>query len=117
MYDWIEIRMATDALWSNIRCALKRQGIVSPEMLDRDQTLRPKRDSLEKQIQRLLRDLDLEREEVDRWRITAEKNRNAQQSQSRSSPQETQYLCLQGAAQLQVTPRGHGIHLLRPDRP
>ena len=37
MYDWVEVRMATDALWSSIRCALTRQGISSPETLDRDQ--------------------------------------------------------------------------------
>ena len=37
MYDWIELRLATDALWSSIRWALKRQGMASPETLDRDQ--------------------------------------------------------------------------------
>jgi ABC-type phosphate/phosphonate transport system substrate-binding protein len=37
MYDWIETRMATNALWSCIHHALKRQGIPSPETLDRDQ--------------------------------------------------------------------------------
>ena len=38
MYDWIETRLATNALWSCIHDALKRQGIASPETLDRDQT-------------------------------------------------------------------------------
>ena len=38
MYDWIEARMATNALWSCIHHALKRQGIASPETLDRNQT-------------------------------------------------------------------------------
>ena len=37
MYDWIETRLATNALWSCIHDALKRQGIASPETLDRDQ--------------------------------------------------------------------------------
>ncbi len=37
MYDWIETRIATDALWSSIRSALQRQGKASPETLDRDQ--------------------------------------------------------------------------------
>ena len=38
MYDWIETRRATNALWSCIQYALKCQGIASPEALDRDQT-------------------------------------------------------------------------------
>ena len=37
MYDWIETRVATNALWSCIHYALKRQGIASPETLDREQ--------------------------------------------------------------------------------
>ncbi len=36
MYDWPEIRGATDALWSALRDALRAEGIAAPEALSRD---------------------------------------------------------------------------------
>ena len=36
MYDWPEVRAATDALWGCIRDALRADDIAAPETLDRD---------------------------------------------------------------------------------
>ena len=35
MYDWPEVRAATDALWATIHTALQKRGIASPDTLDR----------------------------------------------------------------------------------
>lgn len=35
MYDWPEIRPATDRLWASIRDALRAAGVAAPEALDR----------------------------------------------------------------------------------
>ncbi len=35
MYDWPEVRDATDALWSEIRLALRDEGVHAPDRLDR----------------------------------------------------------------------------------
>ena len=37
MYDWPEVRGATDKLWTQIHTALEYRGISSPEVLDRNQ--------------------------------------------------------------------------------
>ena len=37
MYDWPEVRPATDALWTEIRTALQKRGIASPETLNRNE--------------------------------------------------------------------------------
>jgi len=37
MYDWSEVRGATDKLWTQIHNALEYRGISSPEVLDRKQ--------------------------------------------------------------------------------
>jgi len=37
MYDWPEVRVATDALWAEIHTALHKRGIASPETLDREE--------------------------------------------------------------------------------
>ena len=37
MYDWPEVRAATDALWATIHTALQKRGIASPDALDRGQ--------------------------------------------------------------------------------
>ena len=37
MYDWPEVRGATDKLWTQIHNALEYRGISSPEVLDRNQ--------------------------------------------------------------------------------
>ncbi len=36
MYDWPEVRVATDALWAGIRDALRADGIAAPDQLNRD---------------------------------------------------------------------------------
>jgi ABC-type phosphate/phosphonate transport system substrate-binding protein len=36
MYDWPEIRQATDALWTSLRDALRARGIDAPDMLERE---------------------------------------------------------------------------------
>lgn len=36
MYDWPELRPATDALWRALAAALSRRGIAAPAALDRD---------------------------------------------------------------------------------
>ena len=38
MYDWPEVRGATDALWAMIHNTLQKRGIASPDTLDRDQS-------------------------------------------------------------------------------
>lgn len=38
MYDWPEVRGATDALWAALRDALRARGIAAPEALSRDET-------------------------------------------------------------------------------
>jgi len=38
MYDWPEVRAATDVLWAEIRTALQKRGIASPDTLDRNET-------------------------------------------------------------------------------
>ena len=35
MYDWTELRRATDALWAGVRDALRAGGFAAPEALDR----------------------------------------------------------------------------------
>ena len=37
MYDWPEVRAATDALWAKIHTALQKRGIASPDTLDREE--------------------------------------------------------------------------------
>ena len=37
MYDWPEVRAATDALWVTIHTALQKRGIESPDTLDREE--------------------------------------------------------------------------------
>ena len=37
MYDWPEVRVATDALWTEIHTALQKRGIASPDTLDREE--------------------------------------------------------------------------------
>ena len=37
MYDWPEVRVATDALWAEIHTALQKRGIASPDTLDREE--------------------------------------------------------------------------------
>ena len=37
MYDWPEVRTATDRLWIRIHEALAKRGIRSPETLERNQ--------------------------------------------------------------------------------
>ncbi len=37
MYDWPEVRTATDALWAKIHTALQKRGIASPDTLDREE--------------------------------------------------------------------------------
>ena len=37
MYDWPEVRAATDALWAKIHTALQKRGIESPDTLDREE--------------------------------------------------------------------------------
>ncbi len=37
MYDWPEVRIATDALWAEIHTALQKRGIASPDTLDREE--------------------------------------------------------------------------------
>ena len=37
MYDWPEVRAATDALWAEIHTALQKRGIASPDTLDREE--------------------------------------------------------------------------------
>jgi len=37
MYDWPEVRAATDALWGEIHTALQKRGIASPDTLDREE--------------------------------------------------------------------------------
>ena len=37
MYDWPEVRAATDALWVTIHTALQKRGIASPDTLDREE--------------------------------------------------------------------------------
>ena len=37
MYDWPEVRAATDALWVEIHSALQKRGIESPDTLDREE--------------------------------------------------------------------------------
>ncbi len=37
MYDWPEVRAATDALWATIHTALQKRGIASPDTLDREE--------------------------------------------------------------------------------
>ena len=36
MYDWPEVRWATDALWSDVAARLRRAGIAAPDALDRE---------------------------------------------------------------------------------
>ncbi len=36
MYDWPEVRAATDALWGCIRDVLRADGVAAPDRLDRD---------------------------------------------------------------------------------
>ena len=36
MYDWPEVRAATDELWTEIHTALQKRGIASPDTLDRE---------------------------------------------------------------------------------
>ena len=36
MYDWPEVRAATDALWTQIHTALQKRSIASPDTLDRE---------------------------------------------------------------------------------
>jgi hypothetical protein len=38
MYDWPEVRGATDALWAALRDALRARGVAAPEALSRDAT-------------------------------------------------------------------------------
>lgn len=38
MYDWPEVRGATDALWARMRAALATRGLPAPERLSRDAT-------------------------------------------------------------------------------
>jgi ABC-type phosphate/phosphonate transport system substrate-binding protein len=37
MYDWPEVRIATDTLWAEIHTALQKRGIASPDTLDREE--------------------------------------------------------------------------------
>ena len=37
MYDWPEVRAATDARWAKIHTALQKRGIASPDTLDREE--------------------------------------------------------------------------------
>ena len=37
MYDWPEVRAATDTLWAKIHTALQKRGIESPDTLDREE--------------------------------------------------------------------------------
>jgi ABC-type phosphate/phosphonate transport system substrate-binding protein len=39
MYDWPEVRGATDALWAALRDALRARGVAAPEELERDRGL------------------------------------------------------------------------------
>ena len=41
MYDWPEVRAATDALWATIHTALQKRGIASPDALDREEATEP----------------------------------------------------------------------------
>ncbi len=38
MYDWPDVRVATDALWDKIHTALQKRGIASPNVLDREES-------------------------------------------------------------------------------
>ena len=38
MYDWPEVRAATDALWAKIHTALQKRSVGSPDTLDREKS-------------------------------------------------------------------------------